>query len=79
MLFEERVDLGDGLGDVGGPVVEVEVPAALDPEQLPGFLGLCVESLALAQGLGRSPASTSSGVGASSSTVSSAEDRIILS
>jgi hypothetical protein len=36
VLLEEPLDLGDGGTDVLGPVVEVEVRAALDQEQ---FLG----------------------------------------
>ncbi len=79
MLLEERVDLGDGGADVLGPVVEVEVRAALDQEQFLGLVGLGVGGLALDQGLGLVPAISSSGVGASISMVSSAENWIILS
>jgi hypothetical protein len=46
-VLEERVDPWEGLGDVRGSVADVEVPAALDPEQLLGLLGLGVESLGL--------------------------------
>jgi hypothetical protein len=51
VLLEERVDLGEGLGDVLGLVVEVEVRAALDQEQFLGLLGLGEDGLALPQSL----------------------------
>ena len=49
---EEAVDLGDGGVDVVGLVVEVEVRAAVNDDELLGLLGLLVGGLALLEGLG---------------------------